>query len=391
MMSSLFGLFRNYVGIDLFISLFFLFITQHLYADESKTHAFVIYETPLYQNAFQEFIEVTNARGIQSVTVLTNLSGHFDPTSDKKEHANVQKKNLIDVLQKAIHRHLISNKIVKGDQVLIQVLSHGVEKSPGESSHRVLIGDHYVSLDLLKPILKELTQAGVRVGIIDGSCYSGATMTLKSENVCVVSAQVASREAAEDSRKNGTFVDFFWSDLKMRDPKIKVSLESAFLGTRVQRNSLKTTYAWRFDRPQISTSEANVILEPLFDTLDKVRIPETESLCYPIDNLKQQIQSFQQSSLKTLENLNQNLVENMKIFGKKKKELESLEKELEILKEAKKMETHEAFFLKRRDLIKELDALEVEIYKEEAQLYQKYHEELGSKDQNVNPCRHFQI
>lgn len=391
-MTSSSWLIRNSIWMDLLISLVFLFNTQYLHADEPKTHAFVIYETPIYRKAFDEFMEVTNARGIQSVAVLTNISGPLNPVGDQTEPVSVQKRNLINTLEKVIRSYLSSKKIVKGDQVLIQILSHGEKKSAGEDSHSVEIGGYWVSLDTLKPILKELTQAGVRVGIIDGSCYSGASMTLKSENVCVVSAQVASRVASEDSRKNGTFVDFFWNDLKTRDPKLKISLESAFLVARAKRNSLTTTYAWRFDRPQISTSEANGILDPLFDTLDKVRIPERESLSCSIDNLKQQIQDFRRISLKVFEALNHELVENMNEFGKKQKKLENLEEEIESIRKGQKQnEVPQSLFKKKRDLSAELDALEVEIYKKEALLYQKYHEELDSKDQKADPCRHFKI
>lgn len=103
-----------------------------------------------------------------------------------------------------LKENLSSGKIKKGDQVLVSLFSHGAEKEAGVTSHKVAVkkdqqgeginlqnlqGAEIVSLDDLKDIVKLAEDKGVKLGIIDQSCYGGATTALAKnlKNVCILS------------------------------------------------------------------------------------------------------------------------------------------------------------------------------------------------------------
>ncbi len=103
-----------------------------------------------------------------------------------------------------LKENISSGKIKEGDQVLVSLFSHGAEKEDGVTSHKIalkkdeqnqsinlqnLSGTDIVSLDDLKEIIKLAEEKGVKLGIIDQSCYGGATTILAKnlKNVCILS------------------------------------------------------------------------------------------------------------------------------------------------------------------------------------------------------------
>lgn len=94
-------------------------------------------------------------------------------------------------------------KIKSGENILIQIMSHGAEKRSydGEETHRIamasgtgvsdlqsLSGAETVSLDLLKKVAEKAKEKNIRLGILDFSCHSGSTLSLANENTCVITS-----------------------------------------------------------------------------------------------------------------------------------------------------------------------------------------------------------
>lgn len=92
-----------------------------------------------------------------------------------------------------------SGKIKSGDQLLIFIDSHGAEKKEGEETHEIAEGKspiknystgggRAVSLDELKVLTQLAKEKGIKLGIMDFSCFSGETLALRNENTCVITS-----------------------------------------------------------------------------------------------------------------------------------------------------------------------------------------------------------
>lgn len=95
----------------------------------------------------------------------------------------------------------IRNGTIKpGDQLLVQVSSHGAMNSSGEKSHRVstagsvatdlqnLAGSGVVSLDKLQDLINIAASKNVKLALVDLSCHSGNTLALANPNTCIISS-----------------------------------------------------------------------------------------------------------------------------------------------------------------------------------------------------------
>ena len=90
--------------------------------------------------------------------------------------------------------------IKSGDQLLVQISSHGAMNSKDEKSHRVstaggeatnlltLSGGGTVSLDQLQSLIDAASAKGVKLAIVDLSCHSGNTLALNNPSTCIISA-----------------------------------------------------------------------------------------------------------------------------------------------------------------------------------------------------------
>jgi hypothetical protein len=71
-----------------------------------------------------------------------------------------------------------------GDQVMILFDTHG-----SEGPHGICMGSTYVSPETFLKNIQGWTAKGVRVAVIDGSCYSGGTLTaLKTSGACIITS-----------------------------------------------------------------------------------------------------------------------------------------------------------------------------------------------------------
>lgn len=115
----------------------------------------------------------------------------------------------------------------KGDQVLITIDSHGSpnlsldQNGNPEKAHNVSCNDGDCSVGKLAGVIKTLQAHGVKVAVIDLSCYSGLSQTLANPKTCVISAT-----SQDDVARIG------FGSMLIKQMKPGVSLEDAFLATR---------------------------------------------------------------------------------------------------------------------------------------------------------------
>lgn len=93
-----------------------------------------------------------------------------------------------------------NGEIKNGDQIVLYLSSHGATKTKGEKSHSIAVSGGssndlnnlsnatLVSMDRLQKLSDLARKKGIKLGILDFSCHSGATLALKNDNTCVISA-----------------------------------------------------------------------------------------------------------------------------------------------------------------------------------------------------------
>lgn len=96
-------------------------------------------------------------------------------------------------------RKLQNGSLKEGDQLLVQISSHGAMAKGQELSHGVAVkgpppknlerlgGSKQVSLDALKELADLAKQKKVKLAVLDFSCHSGSSLSLANEDVCVIS------------------------------------------------------------------------------------------------------------------------------------------------------------------------------------------------------------
>lgn len=174
-----------------------------------------------------------------------------------------------------------------GDQVLIIMDNHGSSQStqmstdangktydtPIELTHGTPYAlsstfkpERNFSMDRLESIVKEMTARGVKVGIVDTSCYSGHTQKLAKHGACVISATVKDAVSYPEF-KNHLFANF----------KKGLSLEEIYL--RARRKSKRPSMA------EISTEAGNFTVSNLTDVMLGTRLDTTDDLEDKLDKL----------------------------------------------------------------------------------------------------------
>jgi hypothetical protein len=97
-------------------------------------------------------------------------------------------------------KKIISGDIKPGDQLMIQINSHGALALSEEGTHSIatsvgvandlthLTDVETVSLDRLQKLSELANTKGIQLAILDFSCHSGGTLELQNPNTCVISA-----------------------------------------------------------------------------------------------------------------------------------------------------------------------------------------------------------
>jgi hypothetical protein len=164
-----------------------------------------------------------------------------------------------------ITKKLNEGTLKKDDQLMLIVDTHGVEGGQnGQKSHDIVLsnkvgaqGTQTVSMDRLKPIMELAHQKGVKLAIIDNSCYSGNTHALNDKQTCLISSAGSAHPAFGGGQKifffnysthfSGKFYD------KMKSGK---NLEEIYLSARKSSDNP--------DFPMISTPEGEAAQTELY-------------------------------------------------------------------------------------------------------------------------------
>jgi hypothetical protein len=93
----------------------------------------------------------------------------------------------------AMFAPLAGRELGEGDQVLLHINTHGSEAGTDVRGkpieHGICVDGAYLPVSKLTPKLDELAARGVKVALLDSSCYGGSSLSaLAGKNVCVVSA-----------------------------------------------------------------------------------------------------------------------------------------------------------------------------------------------------------
>lgn len=133
----------------------------------------------------------------QALAKFKNSKSYADTVYFNGGHARTEKflakhfpnaKSFSPAAYSNVVEDLKKRTVSSGDRVVIFVNSHGEIKRPPEKSHSIHCGKTLCSLDELNQAIQALEAKGAQVAVIDGSCYSGATIQLGSEKTCVLTS-----------------------------------------------------------------------------------------------------------------------------------------------------------------------------------------------------------
>lgn len=108
------------------------------------------------------------------------------------------KNNYLETIDK--YKRMIQNGEIKpGEKLLVFIGTHGAQQEGKEITHKISTTDatitnyeHFsddsASLDDVKKLSDLALERGIKLGIIDISCHSGATLSLANKNTCVITA-----------------------------------------------------------------------------------------------------------------------------------------------------------------------------------------------------------
>lgn len=220
--------------------------------------------------------------------IKTKMNKALDAGSFTQENYN----KLIDEMISKIQ----SGKLKKGDQLMVSINSHGAMNNGGKT-HLVassssaatnmlsLSGSTVVNLDRLEEVAKLASEKGVKLALIDLSCFSGNLLNIKSDKVCMIS----STGKDQFSYSKVPSKDFFLSFLFPSTPntftgkfneqfKKGKNLEEIFLKAR--ENGMEA------DFPMISTNEGRIINDMIYDFIVPYLHFNGQASNTSIDNLR---------------------------------------------------------------------------------------------------------
>lgn len=197
---------------------------------------------------------VATAAGTDWKTVYSFNGGHQKTESIVKSVFNkgdsrgeFTEKNFNAILYEYENK-LNSGDLKSGDQLLMVINTHGARNQSGENSHSIALtrseakdktdlrGTDTVSLDKLEKIAKLASEKGIKLAIVDFSCFSGNTVAISNPDVCVISSTGTNQTSKTLDRINSTptkklfsFSEIFTAGLKKGE-----NLENLFLKTRTQ-------------------------------------------------------------------------------------------------------------------------------------------------------------
>lgn len=133
---------------------------------------------------------------------------------------------------------ITSGQIKSGDQLLVWIDTHGALQQPGERSHSIsaangsaaanlttLAGSSLVNMDQMQSLIDLAAAKGVKLGVMDNSCHSGASLALSNPNTCIVTASGPNHFGYSN-----------WGSIMGSNLKAGKTLEDVFLETLNERD-----------------------------------------------------------------------------------------------------------------------------------------------------------
>lgn len=188
------------------------------------------------------------------------------------------KKNLLLTLDNIEEK---IKKLKKGDQLLLVMNTHGLNNSSNEKSHSIVTspvpGESYkttegariASMDEFERIIALADEKGIKLAVVDLSCYSGNTLKLKKKNICIISTTGENQLG--------------YADVLGTPPKKLLSFEGRFLngmkqGENLENLFLKSRKESHFqDFPMISTETGTLVNDLMFKLLEPYLVYNDEN------------------------------------------------------------------------------------------------------------------
>lgn len=154
---------------------------------------------------------------------------------------------------KSLLQKIKSGQIKKGDQIVIQINTHGARQkdSINQIGHNIVTNNESVDFNLLKEVTQLADKRSIDTAILDFSCFSGATQDLSSPHTCVVSASGEYNVAFIN--QSNTFTRQF-----IRQIGTNKTIEEMFLNARTYKNTTDPSF------PTISTEQGKAIYKDLY-------------------------------------------------------------------------------------------------------------------------------
>jgi hypothetical protein len=169
-----------------------------------------------------------------------------------------------------LEKKLSSGELKSGDQLLLMLNTHGAMKTKQEKSHSIALssgsavdlktleGTDRFSMDKFEAILTLAAEKGVKVGLIDLSCFSGNSLKISNKNICVISASGENQYGYTDQKRapNSTERYYGFSARLLDGLKAGQNLEDVFLKARA--GSINP------DFPMISTDSGVIVNDLIY-------------------------------------------------------------------------------------------------------------------------------
>lgn len=191
--------------------------------------------------------------------------------SNARDLGSFTKDNYAKALAEMIAK-IESGELKAGDQLLVNIDTHGAEKSQDDKTHKVAFSDSTASdlvtlagaqttnLDGLEKLAQVASEKGVKLAIVDLSCFSGNLLNIDSEKTCMISATGKNQFGYEGTQDYGIFDrPISFSGKFLKSFKKGKNLEELFLKAREGTPNP--------DFPMISTSEGRAINDHIYNMI----------------------------------------------------------------------------------------------------------------------------
>ncbi len=131
-----------------------------------------------------------NSSGYQVVSAFDGSHSNTKALNQTLAGTNARSGSLQEIRQQIekYKQQIRNGSLKQGDQILITIATHGGQMKAPYANHAVAATDgQYNTAELIA--LRDLAESkGVKLGIIDSSCYSGASLALGTDKTCVLTA-----------------------------------------------------------------------------------------------------------------------------------------------------------------------------------------------------------